>query len=393
MTHPDMGGQLPPGTVLDKRYRIVSLIKAGGMGAVYRAEDTLQGGKVCAIKEMLDKSETAEEKHQAVDRFLAEVQVLARLSHPSIPRVLDSFLEKSSFYFVMEFIEGHDLATILEERGSPGLEQDEVVGWSIQVVSALEYLHSLSPPIVHRDLKPSNLLRRASDGRILIIDFGIARATNPMKEFWIGTPGYAPPEQHANQHEPKSDLYALGATMHELLTGVTPSGFEFPGFHECGLDIPSKLEECIGWALATFPEDRITSAGEMRARLEDILGYSTVAHDAAAFGFSTACQDVKKNVIDPLLKQLSTRYRNECMTPFWPPQLEYVVFTLGLATPFELIIKRNDGDERIEFFEKQGILSQLQLGRIDPRDAAEIQQIQAIFDKFCTDYDESKFAF
>ncbi len=390
----ESGGQLTPGTLLDKRYRITSLVKAGGMGAVYRAEDTLQGGKVCAIKEMLDASETSEERHAAVDRFLAEVQVLVGLSHPCIPRVLDSFLEKNSFYFVMEFISGQDLASYLEAHGAPGLPETQVMEWAIQVLSALEYIHAMRPPIIHRDIKPSNLLRRSDDGRILVIDFGIARATNPKEHYWIGTPGYAPPEQQAGKHEPKSDLYAVGASMHELLTGVHPESFEFPGFEECGVTINPRLEECIAWALATFPEDRVGTATEMRTELEAILGYSPLGgHNEQGFEFSTAVQDVKRQVIDPLLREVSERYHNECMTPYWPPQLEYLVFTLGLATPFELIIKRNDQEQTLDFYEKQGILSQQQLGRVDPRKAQDVAAIRAIFDRFCSDYEESKSIF
>ncbi|HEY4001836.1 MAG TPA: protein kinase, partial [Candidatus Xenobia bacterium] len=127
------GGELPPGTVLDKRYKIVSLIAAGGMGAVYRAEDTVMGGRACAIKEMLDTTETSEERHASVDRFLAEVQVLHGLSHPVIPRILDSFLENNSFYFVMDYIEGMDLSSYLKDNGAPGLDQNQVMEWAVQV--------------------------------------------------------------------------------------------------------------------------------------------------------------------------------------------------------------------------------------------------------------------
>ena len=134
-----------------------------------------------------------EERHAAVDRFLAEVQVLARLSHPVIPKIFDSFHEKNSFYFVMEYIEGMDLDSYLKSNGAPGLDSTTVMEWAVQVLSALEYIHALSPPVIHRDIKPSNLLRRSKDGRILLIDFGIARATNPNEHHWIGSPGYAPP--------------------------------------------------------------------------------------------------------------------------------------------------------------------------------------------------------
>ena len=128
----------------------------------------------------------------------------------------------------MDFIQGTDLSTMLQDEGSPGLPATRVLEWAIQVCDALVYIHSLRPPVVHRDLKPSNLILRHSDGRILLIDFGIARVTNPMPGYWIGTTGYAPPEQQAGRHEPRSDLYALGACIHELITGIKPEDLLLP---------------------------------------------------------------------------------------------------------------------------------------------------------------------
>ena len=127
-----------------------------------------------------------------------------------------------SFYFVMEFIEGTDLSTKLKNEGNPGFPYQQVVEWAIQVASALEYTHNLEPPVAHRDIKPSNLILRHKDGRILIIDFGIARVLSVVDGFWIGTQGYAPPEQQMGKPDPRSDLYALGATIHELISGVKP---------------------------------------------------------------------------------------------------------------------------------------------------------------------------
>jgi serine/threonine protein kinase len=251
----------------------------------------------------------------------------------------------------------------------------------------------MHPPIIHRDIKPSNMLRRSKDGRILLIDFGIARATNPKEHYWIGTPGYAPAEQQAGKHESRSDLYAVGASMHELLTGIHPAGFDFPGFDDCGVKVHPKLEEAVGWALATFPEERIPDAGTFRSRLEEVLGYSPVAQAETGFSFATAVDNLKRYVIDAQLKALNERYGNESMTPYWPAKLDYLVFTLGQAPPIELIIKRNDTTERIEFLEKQGILSPQTLGSIDPRSEEDLGKIPGIFEQFCADYEQSKFAF
>ncbi|MHB2019722.1 MAG: serine/threonine protein kinase, partial [Candidatus Xenobia bacterium] len=302
---------------------------------------------------------------------------------------------KNSYYFVMEYVEGIDLGHYLEDHGSPGLPAAQVIDWSVQMLSALEYLHELKPPIVHRDIKPSNILYRPDDGRVLLIDFGIARVTNPAEGYWIGTPGYAPIEQQFGKHEPRSDLHALAASMHELLTGKRPDTdtLDFPTFQELGVAIDPKLEEVIGVGLARFPEDRHASAHHMREALEQVPGWApTVPSVSTGFTFSAAVQEVKAQIIDPLLKDLIARYRNECLTPFLPPQLEYLVFTLGMQTPFELIIKRNDREEKLEFYEKQGILERVRLGQVDPRLSAEVETIAAMIDTFCSDYEQFKFS-
>ncbi|MCL5773410.1 MAG: serine/threonine protein kinase [Firmicutes bacterium] len=255
--------RLSAGTIIDQRYRIKKLVKAGGMGAVYQAEDQLMDMKLCAVKEMLDSFTDPADRRAAIDRFLSEVQVLGSLSHSNIPHVRDHFLENNNFYFVMEYIDGIDLATMLSQQGNPGLEEYKVIEWAIQVCEALEYLHSLKPPIAHRDIKSSNLILRHSDGRILLIDFGIARVTNPSEGFWIGSAGYAPPEQQAGKPEPRSDLYALGATIHELVTGRKPESFNFPALKELGVDSP-KLDELLKRALEWDPGRRISSATEMK---------------------------------------------------------------------------------------------------------------------------------
>jgi serine/threonine protein kinase len=381
---------LPPAHVLDKRYRILKAIKTGGMGAVYQAEDLKLNGKIVAIKQMLDTFSTPTDRQQGIDRFLSEVQILATLRHPNIPRVTDHFMEEKSFYFVMDYIEGIDLSTLLRREGAPGLAEERVLEYCIQVCDALIYLHGLNPPVVHRDIKPSNLIYRCKDGRILIIDFGIARVTNPQEGFWIGTPGYAPPEQIWGRPEPRSDLYALGASLHELITGKRPNpeSFEFAGFEELGVKASKKIEELLAPTLALNPEERIPSARRLRDLLVEILGREPQCIGAPEeFQFTVAVQNAKDHYIDPLLKDLMSRYVNECYTRFLPKNLEYLTFTLACPTEFELIVRRNDDDRCIEFFEKQGILDMKLLGRVDPCSQGELQRIRDIIDRFSYDYD------
>lgn len=382
--------RLSAGTVIDQRYRIKKLVKAGGMGAVYQAEDQLMDMKLCAIKEMLESFTDPADRRAAIDRFLSEVQVLGSLSHPNIPHVSDHFLENNNFYFVMEYIDGIDLATMLSQKGNPGLEEYKVLEWAIQVCKALEYLHSLKPPIAHRDIKPSNLILRRSDGRILLIDFGIARVTNPSEGFWIGSGGYAPPEQQIGKPEPRSDLYALGAAIHELVTGRKPDSFNFPALKELGVDSPG-LEELLKRALEWDPNKRISSATEMKEALHEILGYRVKTEESQSnFQFNKAVNEVKEMIIDPLLTELMGRYGNECYTKWLPRNIEYLVFTLACPTTFELIIVKNAEEKLIEFYEKQGILDKILIGKADPLKKEELNKIKDIIDKYVNDYEKFK---
>jgi serine/threonine protein kinase len=151
-----------------------------------------------------------------------------------------------------------------------------VIDWAIQVCEALEYLHGLEPPVTHRDIKPSNILYRFEDHRVLLIDFGIARVTNPGEGFWIGTSGYAPPEQQLGKPEPRSDFYALAASMHELLTGIRPEDFKFVPFDEAGITVSKGLREFIEISLSLQPEDRAVNAGEMKNFLKELLGGDSI---------------------------------------------------------------------------------------------------------------------
>jgi serine/threonine protein kinase len=382
---------LSPGETLDRRYRIARLIKAGGMGAVYQAEDTKMGNRICAVKQMLDSFTDSSERQAAIDRFLSEIQVLSSLRHPNIPQVTDHFLERNSFYFVMEYIEGKDLSTILKSEGNPGLPEERVLRIAIEVCEALRYIHTLESPFAHRDIKPSNLLQRERDGRILLIDFGIARVSNPQEGYWIGTPGYAPPEQQYGKPEPRSDIYALGASIHELLTGKRPEDFNFATFEDLGVKVSDGLEKVIIGALMWNPDERIASAADLQSQLKVVLGYNPLTYEEnGEFAFNSAVAHFKAKSLDPSLMDLISRYGNECYTRFIPKHLDYLAITLSCGTNFELIIKKNDEGRTIDFFEKQGILDQVVLGTLDPVKENEGKKLQEILDRFVEDYEVFK---
>ena len=218
------------GSMLENRYKIQERIKKGGMGAVYKAFDT-KLNCVCAVKELLPSFGSPEEKEQATDWFQRETRLLANLDHTNLPKVSDYFVTNNNrYYLVMNFIEGEDLESKLETDGNPGLKQEKVFEWATQLLIVLDYLHNQDPPIIYRDMKPANVMIH-KDGRAMLIDFGIARALqqDSTTQTIIGTLLYTPLEQLQGKAEPRSDLYALGATMHHILSGIEPvplMGFE-----------------------------------------------------------------------------------------------------------------------------------------------------------------------
>ena len=215
---------LPRNTVLQGRYDIEQVLGIGGMSTVYRARDLRFSAvaRYCAIKEMPDTSPDPRTGQIRLANFEREASLLATLSHPGIPKIYDFFSSNGRVYLVLEFIDGKDLETQLEVRGGAMMEED-VVNWAIQICDVLEYLHGHQPqPIIFRDMKPSNIIVMPN-GKVTLIDFGIAKIFQSDKRgTMIGTEGYAPPEQYRGLAEPRGDIYALGATMHHLLTNSDP---------------------------------------------------------------------------------------------------------------------------------------------------------------------------
>ena len=270
---------LAEGKILDERYEILELIKTGGMGAVYKARDD-RLAQICAVKELLSASIHDEE--YAVKRFHEEAKILASLRHSNLPRVIDHFTENGKYYLVMDFIDGHDLETILNNSNRGGLDEDKVIEYTKQLLDVLIYLHSQNPPVVYRDLKPSNIMVQSSDGRIILIDFGIARTVSPgslTQKTGIGTEGYIAPEQYTGKPEPASDIYSLGATIHHLITGQKPLiPFNFKPVKELKPCISEGFHNIIMKSLQMKPEARFT-AQEMKNALYGLNRPGTYRQD------------------------------------------------------------------------------------------------------------------
>ncbi|MDQ7827257.1 MAG: bifunctional serine/threonine-protein kinase/formylglycine-generating enzyme family protein [Candidatus Eremiobacteraeota bacterium] len=264
---------LPAGSLLDHgRYEVQRLLKSGGMGAVYLVVDKRLDTR-CALKEMIDFSPTPDERKKAVERFENEVKILSRISHPQIPKVTNYFIEGGHYYMILDYIEGEDLDSILKGEGKPGLPEPFVRFLGKEVLTVLEYLHGRTPPVLNRDIKPSNLMISPDRTKVYLIDFGIAKAIaySSYKKTAIGTEGYAPLEQYRGYPEPRSDLYALGATMYQLIAGKELKPLDFPPLRTVCPDASPGLEKVLEKALSLMPEGRFAGAAEMKKAIEGTL--------------------------------------------------------------------------------------------------------------------------
>lgn len=261
---------LSPGHILNNRYTIEKLLGQGGFGAVYKAHDA-NLDKPCAVKENLDTSQEAQRQ------FLREATVLANLSHPNLPRVTDHFIiPNQGQYLVMDYIDGEDLQRLVE-RGGP-LEPGRAAALITQVMDALAYMHGRVPPVLHRDIKPANI-KLTPEGKAVLVDFGLVKLYDSHTKTTMGaraiTPGYSPPEQYGQgSTDARSDVYALGATLYMLVTGINPpesvqrvAGDTLRPAHLINPRVPPFLGMAIARAMDMIPGNRFQSMMEFKAAL------------------------------------------------------------------------------------------------------------------------------
>lgn len=295
-TTPNMGGSdtdgkkssklkpLDEGTVLNGRYEIVRKIGGGGMGAVYLASDNNLGGVLRAVKEMVQAHIEEEQQDKAINDFKRESMILSTLDHPSIPTIYDYFFDgtENRFYLVMKYISGGDLSSRLRSAPEGRIDERTITEWAIQIADVLDYLHNRPSTIVYRDLKPSNVMLDGNTGKVMLIDFGIARSINQVEEKGVtavGTMGYAPPELFSGNVEPRSDIYSLGSTMFHLLTGADPQNnplliFDFqknPRPRQINPQLSDQIERILMHSVEYNAHTRFGSAAEMRQVLEEHL--------------------------------------------------------------------------------------------------------------------------
>lgn len=255
------------GTVIDGKYEVLREIGKGGMSIVYLAMDT-HLNKQWAIKEIRKKG-IGKNDEIVVNSLLAEANMMKRLDHPALPRIVDIIDNGFTIYVVMDYIEGESLDKILNEYGPQ--PEDKVITWAMQIADALSYLHSQRPPIIYRDMKPANVMLKP-EGNIKIIDFGIAREYKEEKladTTVLGTKGYAPPEQYSGQTDARSDIFALGMTMHHLLTGVDPrTGGTYAPVRMWNPGISEGVEAIIDRCVQPASENRYQSCADLIYDLE-----------------------------------------------------------------------------------------------------------------------------
>lgn len=257
------------GEVIAGKYEILKQIGKGGMSVVYLAMDRRRN-KQWAVKE-IRRTAGGRTHEDGINSLLAEARLMQRLSHPALPQVADILDDGKRIFIVMDYIEGESLDKILKEYGAQ--PQGQVIDWAKQLCDVLEYLHSQKPPVIYRDMKPSNIIQKP-EGNLKLIDFGIAREykeKSPADTAVLGTKGYAPPEQHGSrQTDARSDIYALGMTMHHLLTGADPGAadYVYAPVRRWNPEVSGGLERVIGKCTAFDPKDRYQNCSELLYALE-----------------------------------------------------------------------------------------------------------------------------
>ena len=270
---------LSPGSRLQGgRYVIKRVLGQGGMGAALLATDLRLDSKPVVIKELISDNTDPSKLQDDVRNFKREVATLAHLDHPLIPNVTDHFQEGPRYFMVQEYVDGENLEERMDRLNQP-MKEREALGYASEVLDILDYLSHETPPIVHRDIKPANIIVGTKDKRAHLVDFGIARAdemrnARHKQTSALGTPGYAPPEQYQGNADPRSDLYALAATLHHLLTNRDPRNhppFSYPPARTLNPQLSPETEQVLKKALTNDINQRYQSAAAMKQDVDRIL--------------------------------------------------------------------------------------------------------------------------
>ena len=257
------------GSIIDGKYKILNKVGQGGMSVVYLAMNE-KANKQWAIKEV--RKDGVKDFELIKQGLIVETDMLKKLSHPSLPSIVDVIEDDNTFLIVMDYIQGNPLSKTLEEYGAQS--QENVVEWAKQLCDVLGYLHSRKPPIIYRDMKPANVMLKP-DGSITLIDFGTAReykSKNIADTTCLGTIGYAAPEQFGGmgQTDARTDIYCLGATLYHLVTGMNPCEppYEIKPIRQINPALSNGLEKIIMKCTQRDPDARYQSCAALMYDLE-----------------------------------------------------------------------------------------------------------------------------
>jgi len=253
------------GTIIEGKYEVLKLIGKGGMSKVYLAMDQ-NLNKQWAVKE-IEKNARDKNNEVVIQSAMAEANMMKKLDHPSLPRIVDIIDKPDVIYVVMDYIEGEPLSNVLNKKGAQ--PQEVVIQWAKDLCKVLDYLHTQNPPIIYRDMKPANVMLQPN-GNVKLIDFGIAREykeQNLADTVSLGTKGYAAPEQFGGkgQTDARTDVYCLGVTLYHLLTGQNPCEppYEIYPIRYWNPQLSSGLESVVQKCTQLNPEDRYQSCAEL----------------------------------------------------------------------------------------------------------------------------------
>ena len=258
------------GQVIDDKYEILKLIGEGGMSKVYLAMDK-RLNKSWAVKE-IEKKAKDRNNEIVVQSAIAEANMIKQLDNPAIVRIVDIIDNGNVIYIIEDFVEGETLEALLDADGAQ--PEELVVEWGKQLCEAFDYLHTRTPPIIYRDMKPANVML-TPEGKLRVIDFGIAREYkehNLKDTTSLGTRGYAPPEQFGGKTDARSDIYSLGVTLFQLVTGRDPclASTELKPVRQIDPKLSEGIETIIQKCVQHDPANRYQSCVELLYDLEHI---------------------------------------------------------------------------------------------------------------------------
>lgn len=294
-------------------------LTSGGMSLIYKGE---KGGETVVLKEV------AASNTREVPSLLSEKTLLERLDHPGLVGFRTFFTENNHYYLVVDYVPGEPLSSQLQRTPLPSVE--EVIDWAVQLCEIFTYLHAQKPPIIYRDLKAENVVLH--DGKLTLIDFGIARlhkGDRASDTELMGSPVTASPEHYGGaETDARSDIYTLGATVYELLTGGRRQqigAFAFASVRKLRPEVPETVDEVLMRSLAFRPDERYQTAREFRDALLQAVGRPLPAPENATVGVppSTPGHDEPRStpVAEPgrLHRETRTTERTEGTPPHATP--------------------------------------------------------------------------